>query len=903
MCALASAFALPTPEVIGRAEELDALRHVVLGEHRTVLTVWGSGGIGKTRLVREFARLHADEFPGGVHFCALAEARRATEIVAFVGEVLGLATTSGRKPADGLRRIGTSLSTRGRSLVVLDNVEQVVSDIVEAVGVWTFAAPNATFVLTSRELLGVSGETSFELSPLRLPRAGEDIRASDAVRLLVNRARGIRYDWDARPEVMAEIVTRLDGIPLAIELAAARLAVMSAEQVRDRLRHRFDLLATRHAGTPERQRALRNTIDWSWDLLDQDEQSLLAELSVFSGGFELQTVEALVGREESRANAATILEALRHKSLLVDAANVNGGRGGEPRFALLESIRDYAAEKLGDRAPTLRDRHAAYFAKRSAELAPLLNTRDDGPPRAWFSRERANLFAILDHFLERPSAKRAPWAIEVLAALQHAFSLTNVSIVLAEAGLSIMRAVDPFDLDAVLRMRGFEACGLAFYGLGQLGDSSAMLQEARGLAESGSLADRARILTELGTLRQVQGRMSEARRLHEEALALSLQSRSRRDEGHALSNLGVWHHWSEEFPEARERYEQSLVVLREVGDVLAEARTRGRLGFLMQDAGELGEAKKQYDEVLDLLRDRDATTLVGYVTAYSGNIARAEGRFEEAYAFYDRAIASVRVAGDRRFEAAFLMDRAIALELEERPSDALTTLANAAAIAAEVGDPKLSLFIACYETVAHSGLRDRESARRALDRARAQLVAEARARGLVERYAARIALLEVFDGRDGEALRDAISVARGTLRESQDSPRGEHARVAALFLQQTLDAVDPSPEALVVTRGRERLRLPGGSWIDVSSRPAVRRVLSALVDARLRSPGEPVSLEDLVQVGWPAELMLSRAGKNRLRVLLASVRANGFREILESRKGGYLLAASVPIVVTDLPPD
>jgi predicted ATPase len=880
-----------------------ALRRLLIEEQRSLVTLWGSGGIGKTRLARELVRERSSASRGEVCFCTLAGARSADEIVAVVGGALALSSAAARTHEDGFRRIATSLSTRGRMLIVLDNVEQVLPDIVRALSIWTTLAPEASFLVTSRELLGIPGETPLELSPLHVPRDSATVQDSDAVRLLLERARAVRPDFDAPDDVLRDIVTRLDGIPLALELAAARLAVMSAEQLQDRLDRRFDVLVAPHGGAPQRQRTLRGAIDWSWQLLDPAERVLLAELSTFRGGFDLEAAEA-VATPDPAASIADLLTALRHKSLVAQVpAGPDEPALPSPRFALLESIRDYAREKLGASATLLRDRHAAYFVGQASRLADAADAASGGSGASnartlwWFARERDNLLAVVDHFLGEQSAPRARVALALLDPVQRLLAVSGSSAMLVDVGGRVLAAASHFDVEPLVRMRALEACGLASYAVGQLTLAHERLEAASRLADGAEEADRARIGNELGAVLQAQGRIADALVLQHTALAAAERAGARHVRANCLGALGSCYLMNGEFDLARQRLEQSLALHRESGDLVAQARAGARLGFALQNAGDATAAKGELDRALGALaRAQGGRSVEGVLLGYRGNVFRDQGRWGEAHAMYDRAIALLRLVGDRRYEVAFHMDRAVTFELAGSFVEASPVLEAAASAAGEIGDSTLTTLLAGYLAVARAARGDHAAAGEALRRG--GHTADAGARRSLEIQTAHVALLEARDGGDRDATRAALRRARAVLSELAASPRGEHPRLAALLLERTVLPLAPPADALVVTPSRDRVRLPGGPWIDVSGRPAVQRIVGALVDARLRAPGEPVPLDVLVQAGWPDERLVARAGANRLRVLLASLRGQGLRDVLQSLRGGYLLAASVNVVVS-----
>lgn len=313
---------------VGRGEALQSLaRNLERGAR--LVSVLGIGGTGKTRLVTHFAWAWLGEFPGGAWFCDLSQARSVDGIVAAVAQALDVPLGK----SDPVVQLGHAIAGRGRCLVVLDNFEQVARHAEATVGRWLERAPDAQFVVTTRELLGVAGEHAMALPPLA---------TSDAVALFVSRATsatpGLRPDA-ADLSAIAELVDVLDGLPLAIELAAARIRVMSPRMLLVHMRDRFRLLGAPN-GRRDRQATLRAAFDWSWDLLSDAEKSALAQLSVFEGGFTLESATAVIDLSDI-ADAPWIVDVVQS---LVDKSFVRRADGD--RFDCLASVRAYAAEHL-----------------------------------------------------------------------------------------------------------------------------------------------------------------------------------------------------------------------------------------------------------------------------------------------------------------------------------------------------------------------------------------------------------------------------------------------------------------------------------------------------------------------------------------------------------------------------
>ena len=371
-----------TTSLIGRESEVAEIEAAVKA-HRLV-TLTGVGGVGKTRLALEVAAQLADEFPDGVWFFELAAVTDPAAVPDAVAAVLGITQQPGKTVSES---VAAALEGRVR-LLVIDNCEHVLdaaADLIEAI-----LAHSATvrILATSREGLGVPDE---QVWPVRSLDAAAGIDSA-AVRLFVERAQGIApgfsmVDGDEAAAV-TEICQRLDGIPLAIELAASRMASMTASEMRDRLDHRFRLLVGSRRGL-ERHHTLRHAVAWSYDLLDDTEKTVLERCSVFAGGFDLQSACAIAGSDDRDEYAILeVLDALVRKSLLLAERSA-----GRTRYSMLETIRQFAEEQLvaSGAADAVRAAHARYFAGREADIMALWDSPRQREAYDWFTVELANL--------------------------------------------------------------------------------------------------------------------------------------------------------------------------------------------------------------------------------------------------------------------------------------------------------------------------------------------------------------------------------------------------------------------------------------------------------------------------------------------------------------------------------
>ncbi|HTZ51782.1 MAG TPA: tetratricopeptide repeat protein [Spirochaetia bacterium] len=388
----------PTP-FIGREKELESASRTLLGESCRVLTLTGVGGTGKTRLALQAAANLTDRFPEGVYFVDLSAIDSPAFVLPAIARTLGLQLSGGRSALEVLRD-----ALRDRPvLLVLDNFEQVmraVSSVVELLA----ACPAVKLLVTSREALHIRAENVLPLAPLSAPkvrRAREigllQLSQYDSVSLFIERARAVRPDFEAtsaNAPAIAEICARLDGLPLAVELAAARITALDPQAILERLGERLKLLTGGPADLPFRQRTLRTTIDWSYRMLSPVEQMLFRVMAVFAGGATLGAAETVCACE-GEADVLETLSSLVGKSLLwrTDSA------GGEPRYQMYESMREYALELTPEEGlKELSSRHAAYFLGFAESNAQAL----DGPHQREafdrYEREQENFQAALDYF-------------------------------------------------------------------------------------------------------------------------------------------------------------------------------------------------------------------------------------------------------------------------------------------------------------------------------------------------------------------------------------------------------------------------------------------------------------------------------------------------------------------------
>ncbi len=652
-----------------------------------LLSVLGIGGTGKTRLVTRFARDWLGEFPGGAWFCDLSSATELNGIHVAVAQGLGLQL--GR--TEPLAQITNAIASRGKCLVILDNFEQVARHAEQTVGAWLDGAPQATFLVTTREVLGIAGETVFALPPLQV---------EDAAELFLRRAKSAHRGFApsaVERNAVDQLARNLDGLPLAIELAAARVRVMSPVLLLQRMNRRFDLLLSR-SGRPDRQATLRATFDWSWDLLDAAERSVLSQLAVFQGSFGVEAVEAIV-ELPGRTAGVDLLGSLVDKSLV---RQLDGYR-----FGLLESVRDYASLRLhgdgakaGDAAnlSALRSRHWHYFAQlgqraavaqRCADLDNLMVAcraaceAGDAPSashclvNAWAALRFTGPYRAAVELAGRVAAMTGLSATE--AGLVHWVSGTALDL-LGEVeaareqlrlGLEQTACCVPSEAAALLRL----AIGAQQTLEGHLKPAREHLENA--LSQAVKLQDtwlQANAMNALGRLMDHQSQGVEARQLYLQALVLAREMQDRQMEGGLLGNLGGLHHDVGELDAARHHYEMALEVAEDTGDRRWLGNACNNLGLLLLEQGHHALARARLDHARELARSAGNVRLEYTVACNLGILLAAEGRLPDAERHLAEAVEAAARASDRRSEGQFRGYLALALARQGRLEEARTAL-------------------------------------------------------------------------------------------------------------------------------------------------------------------------------------------------------------------------------------
>jgi non-specific serine/threonine protein kinase len=616
---------LPVPPnaLVGREREVAAVRARVQEPAVRLLTLTGVGGVGKTRLALAVVADVVEQYPDGVWLADLAPLADPALVPGVVAGVLELREERNRPLATTLAQ-----HLRDRQLLlVLDNCEHLLGACAELASALLSTCPRVRILATSREGLGVSGEHVHRVLPLNVPDPHrppppELMGSYEAVRLFVARARARRQQFalaEHNAAAVATICERLDGIPLALELAAARVSSLPVEAIAARLDERFRLLIGGPRDALPRQQTLRATMDWSWELLGKQERTLLGRLSVFAGGWTLAAAEAVCsGDGVERLAMLDLLDGLANRSLIwLDET------GAEARYRLLETVRQYAGERLAEAGElgAMRARHLDWCVALAEEAESELTGGEQGTWLVRLEHEHDNLRAAL------------VWS-------------------LSEAG------------DPALGLRLATALGWFWYLRGYLSEGSAWLEQALARAASAPSALRAAALNAAGNLASDQGDYGHAEALYTSALGLRRALGDKRGVAASLSNLAGVAERRGDHGRAVPLFEEALALAREVGDTLSVAKTLGNLGLAVAQRGDLAREATLFEEALRLFRALGDTHSIAGALDNLGQVAFQQGAYVRARGLHEEALGLFRTLGAQRGIAGTLSNLAAVAERE-----------------------------------------------------------------------------------------------------------------------------------------------------------------------------------------------------------------------------------------------
>jgi predicted ATPase len=685
---------LPVPSTVfvGRDKELAAVKQLLLRRDVRLVTVTGPGGIGKSRLAIEVAREMVDHFSCGIYFVPLAAVTDSSLVTLAIAQTLGIRETGGQSSFEALKEyLRNSISAP--LLLLIDNFEHIIA-VAPMLAELLTLAPCLNLLVTSRAALRVSNEHEFPLQPLGLPDSRslpspEALSHYSAISLFVQRAGAVKPNFELTEEnaaAVAEICARLDGLPLAIELAAARVKLLSPSAMRTRLASRLQLLTGGARDLPARQQTLRQAIDWSYDLLNEPEQKLFRRLSVFLGGCTLEAAESVCDTKKDLG-----LDLLDGMTSMVDKSLVRqiDQRDGEPRFVMLETVREYGLEKLAasGEEPLTRRAQAAYCLVLAEEGA----AEDTGGKQTeWLDRfeiEHDNFRTALEWLTQTGNVE---WGLRLGVAL---FRFWEMREYLAEGRerLGKLLKLEGAAAPTNLRLRALFAAGVLAAEQGDYIVSDALFAENLELARR--LDDKRSIAVSLNAMAVTtrdRGDLAASRALFEESLALWRDLHDAPAIARGLSNLANVVKLQEDYAHARTLNEECLSIFRELDDGTGIAWALNHQGDVACEQSDSAAARSLYEQSLICFRDLHDRWGVAGTLADLGNLAREQRDYHAADSLYLESLREFQQLEHKRGVARLLECFAGSAAAQSEPERALRCAGAAAALRQSIGAPLTS---------------------------------------------------------------------------------------------------------------------------------------------------------------------------------------------------------------------
>lgn len=573
--------------LVGREKEMTEIHDLLRRPELSLVTITGIGGTGKTRLAQAVAQDMLNDYPDGVYFIDLSAINRTELVLPIIAQTLGVREENNRS----LKEILREYLLKKRMLIVLDNFEQI-TDAALDIGEILKLTTDLKILVTSRVRLQLHSEHEFTLQPLGIP-VGQDLNLKDfrefpAIELFVRRAQSAKSNFQLTEDnapTIAEICRRLDGLPLAIELAAVRIKLLTPQAILNRLSSSLKLLTGGARDLPERQRNMRAAISWSYDLLEPEEKKLLNRLAVFAGGFTLDAAEAVANAEaDTGSDLLNAVASLVDKSLLSQREQSDG----EPRLRMLVVVKEFALEMLQDsgEAERIKRLHAEFYANLSAAIEPELSGADVPQWMEVLEREHDNLRTALDWSLENEPEQ----ALRITGAIIRFWTRRGH---LAEAGRWIKQAIE---------RNGTEA------------DPSLL----------------ARAYYSIGFLSRMQGDFAAAEVLTMESLRLSREVGEAKAISNALGSLGSTKLQLGDLPAAKTFTEESLMLAREINYKFQISINVNRLGEIARQQEDYESARRYYEEAYTTVKQDSVRTTLPFFTANLSSVACLLNDFEAA---------------------------------------------------------------------------------------------------------------------------------------------------------------------------------------------------------------------------------------------------------------------------------
>lgn len=673
--------AVLTP-VVGREAELDQLLALVDEPSNRLITLTGPGGVGKTRLALHLATTLIDEFHRDVVYVPLAAIRDAELVLPTIGQALEVTFDASDLYEE---RLVQALRDRPR-LLLLDNFEQLLG-AAPSVANLLARCPASTIMITSQSALAVPGEQLYPLHPLASPPpdhiTADDIMRADAVTLFVARARAVKPDFvidDHIAVIIADICRRLDGLPLAIELAATRMNILSPDALLARISNRLRILGGERRGVPDRLRTMRHAIAWSYDLLSTSEQWLFRRMSVFAGGFSLDAVEAVFQGTDDGRDAWTVLTALVDRSVVQAISQPSG----ETRFLMLETLRDYGLEQLDllEEATDARLSHATWVLTLADAAEPHLTSGDQ---ELWLGRlepEWENIRSAMEWSLTNGHSETA---LRIMGSLWR-FCLTHGHV---SEGRSWLEST----LDATtnqkspLRTQALNGAGYLALNQTDLDAAQRSFEHARELAIGiGHKPDEHLALIGLGQVAQNRSDFITALAHQSRALDVAREIDDPRAIGIALGNMGYVSYFQGNADDAARFWEETRKIVNALGDHVSEATVASNLGTLAMETGDFERARTLLSRALELQRRLDYSAGIPTTLTNLADTWHRLGDFTLANDLFAEAVTRFRNNGNKGNEGTCLSSYALLAFAEKDFIRAASMILESTRLVIEMGE-------------------------------------------------------------------------------------------------------------------------------------------------------------------------------------------------------------------------
>lgn len=623
---------------IGRETEMKQVKDDL--KLNRLVTLASAGGSGKTRLALQLAAEIIDEYENGVWFVDLAALNDPALLTAKVNETLGIKEESKKAIEETL----IDFLKEKEILILLDNCEQLVHACAELAEKLLSSCPRLKIIATSREALNCKGEKTFRIPPLTMPdpnsqQTPEQLTQYEAVRLFIERALLVNPEFrvnNGNAPALAGVCSRLDGIPLAIELAAARTKILSVEKIHERLDDRFSLLTGGKRTALPRQQTLKALIDWSYDLLAEEERILWSRLSVFSGGWTLEAAEEICSYETiDKDEILDLLSQLTEKSVIIYDEL-------KERYRMLESIKQYGIEKLPN-GDEIFLRHLNYFLGLSQKVEPNIRT---GNAKIWLGiieADHNNFLSAIDWSANNNNSEKGGLVAVGLGEFWSIAGHYSTGIRLIENILQSSAAPDKS-----LRSKLLSWIGVFKWRHGDYEQSEKYHKENLAIGrEIGDKRGIAASLNSLGIVSFYRGDYEQAEKYSKESLAIGKETGDKRGIAVSINNLGnLSFDWGD-YDQSEKYFKESLVILEEIGDKRGVAATINNLGNVSYERGDYEQAEKYYKECLAIRKEIGDQRGIAASMGNLGNVSSARGDYEQAEKYHEESLAIRKNIGDK----------------------------------------------------------------------------------------------------------------------------------------------------------------------------------------------------------------------------------------------------------------